>query len=240
MAAFDFNVIKIRVEAINESIQKKSLTREQVEKYLVKIPEMHIYLWRCIYPDDTYPRDGSHLERLITHYMMCIHSQGQYRERLIKYNAMQEALAARETAFERRVMDLKKHRELVEQRRQLWEDEMRRFKIREADLIENERMMEVQRVCLNKVPALDSVCVVKPDMPPDTIECPVCYEEATDNNVLLSCKTHSLCASCLKKILKTPQKTCPLCRENIRTIYSKDAELTRHYNIIPLPAPHCL
>lgn len=56
----------------------------------------------------------------------------------------------------------------------------------------------------------------------ETIECPVCYENAPP--ILTGCK-HGYCIGCIQNILNNNMQ-CALCRENIRVIYVASEEMS--------------
>ena len=55
----------------------------------------------------------------------------------------------------------------------------------------------------------------------DVLECPICYEECC--NMLVTDCNHSYCQPCISTFMNTVNKNtlpCPLCRENIRNVYT--------------------
>jgi hypothetical protein len=55
----------------------------------------------------------------------------------------------------------------------------------------------------------------------DVLECPICYEECC--NMLVTDCNHSYCQPCISSFMNTVNKNtlpCPLCRENIRNVYT--------------------
>jgi hypothetical protein len=67
----------------------------------------------------------------------------------------------------------------------------------------------------------------------DSVECDICYESKMSNEfVKLNC-SHSFCGKCIETTLKTcTDKTgprCALCREQIKSIVSKDVNITNSF-----------
>ena len=53
------------------------------------------------------------------------------------------------------------------------------------------------------------------------MECPVCFSVLEDESSSLTSCNHSLCITCLNKIIQEGNNKCPLCRSNIEGYFNK-------------------